>query len=421
MVIIYFFFYLDDVRSGSKQQQKKLKDLKKEYEDIEKKCKTKIIEDLANLYYKEPTRSGNSDVEDDFHLENKKKVIKSRSINIEILEDGSVKTSKVIRSSSQNSHKAQLIDEDDESLDKSITISINSKSSRRSQNSCINSANGAAKMHQNVKRSKQREDTENDEDDDDDECDTLNAIENFSVHDDLTESNSKLHQENTSIKNENDALRKKYRKYKALKTKLTHTNAETEKYKEDIATLKLDLGRLLKENTELRLKQSIIPPDSESRRLQRQNSIFEAPVRDSQDQAVQVAVTLERDKGSFSSLEVDYFTEVIIDELKKEIRDLKNQMKHTPKEDNFKAKEETILGKLSKMKIESEKLKNETSKSQEDNTDSSENERLKLEVKNLKKMLEQQQETSATYESYIGLLKSSYTEMFGPIDHEQNK
>lgn len=409
--------FTDDVRSGSRQQQKRLNDLKKEYEDIEKKCKSKIIDDLASLYYKEPTRSRVTDPQD-FNLENKKKVIKSRSINIEILEDGSVKTSKIVKS---NSNPAQLMDDDDESLDKSITISINSKSSRRSQKSCNNSANRAAKTKQNVNRSVQaeKEVTAND-DDSDDECDTLNAIDNISVHDDLTESNSKLHQENTSIRSENDALRKKYRKYKTLKTKFAQTTAETEKYKQDIETLKLDLGRMIKENTELRLAQSVnIHPDSDSRRLQRQNSIYEAPVRDSQDQAVQVAASLEADKGSFSSLEVDYFTGVIIDELKREIGELKNQVNQNHQGDNFKAKEETILGKLSQMKIETEKLKNEASKSQDESSDSCELEKLQIEVVNLKKMLAQQQETSDTYESYIALLKSSYTSMFGHIDHEQ--
>ena len=402
--------FTDDVRSGSRQQQKRLNDLKKEYEDIEKKCKSKIIDDLANLYYKDPTRSRATEQED-YKLENKKKVIKSRSINIEILEDGSVKTSKIVHS---NSNQAQLMDDDDESLDKSITISINSKSSRRSQKSCNNSANRAA----NVKRSVQAEKEVTENDDDDDECDTLNAIENISVHDDLTESNSKLHQENTSIKSENEALRKKYRKYKTLKTKLAQTNAETEKYKQDIETLKLDLGRILKENTELRLQQSInIHPESDSRRLQRQNSIYEAPVRDSKDKAVQVAAP-EGDKGGFSSLEADYFTGVIIDELKREIGELKVQVNQNQQGDAFKAKEETILGKLSRMKIASEKLKNEASKSQEECSGSSELETLKLDILNLKSMLAQQQETSDTYESYIALLKSSYTSMFGHIDKE---
>ena len=402
--------FTDDVRSGSRQQQRRLNDLKKEYEDIEKKCKSKIIDDLANLYYKDPTRSRVTEQED-YKLGNKKKVIKSRSINIEIMDDGSVKTSKIVHS---NSNQAQMMDDDDESLDKSITISINSKSSKRSPKSCNNSANRAA----NVKRSVQAEKEVTENDDDDDECDTLNAIENISVHDDLTESNSKLHQENTSIKSENEALRKKYRKYKTLKTKLAQTNAETEKYKQDIETLKLDLGRILKENTELRLQQSInIHPESDSRRLQRQNSIYEAPVRDSKDKAVQVAAP-EGDKGGFSSLEADYFTGVIIDELKREIGELKVQVNQNQQGDAFKAKEETILGKLSRMKIASEKLKNEASKSQEECSGSSELETLKLEILNLKSMLAQQQETSDTYESYIALLKSSYTSMFGHIDKE---
>ena len=401
------------MKNDSQMQQKRLKDLKKEYEDIEQKCKTKIIDDLANLYYKKkPVRDC---VElDDNDGYRQKKLIKSRSINIEILEDGSVCTSKVIRSKT-DSNNVEL--EDDESLDKSITISINSKSSRRSQNSRQKSANVVATKKPNEDRSFNHN-KEVSDDVDDDDCDTLNAIENISVHDDndLLDSNSILHEENTNIKNENEALRKKYKKYKLVKNKLAQSNLENDNLKKDVDILKHDLAKLLKENTELKLKNSV--SDSSSRHILQQNSIHEAPVRDSKDQGIQVAMT-NNEKSNFSSFEVDYFTEVIIDELKKEIRELKGQMKEPMKNnkdgDQFKMKEESILLKLSKMKLATEKLKTEASKSHEESSTSSEIEKLKVEIDNLKKMLDQEHETNATYESYIGLLKQSYTSMFGPL------
>ena len=352
----------------------------------------------------------------------KKKVIKSRSINIEILEDGSVKTSKVIRSKA-DPNNVEL--EEDESLGKSISISISGRSSRKSQHSRKKSDNVILK-----KKSIEGKSAIN-VSDDDDECDTLNAVDNISVHDDLEESNSLLHQENVDIRNQNEDLKKKYKKHKnyvkTLKSKLEKSTGETAAFKRDIEKLKGDLGRLLQENTELRLQQSAASERGD-RRLQRQDSMFEAPVRDSQDQATQVEVRAgaDKDRSNFSSFEVDYFTEVIIDELKKEIRELKNQVKQAPESStgvgvNFKAKEDTILSQISKMKIASENLKKEASKSQEENSNSTEIEKLKIEVESLRKMLIQEQETSATFESYIGLLKASYTNMFGPLESQTSK
>ena len=352
----------------------------------------------------------------------KKKVIKSRSINIEILEDGSVKTSKVIRSKA-DPNNVEL--EEDESLGKSISISISGRSSRKSQHSRKKSDNVILK-----KKSIEGKSAIN-VSDDDDECDTLNAVDNISVHDDLEESNSLLHQENVDIRNQNEDLKKKYKKHKnyvkTLKSKLEKSTGETAAFKMDIEKLKGDLGRLLQENTELRLRQSAASERGD-RRLQRQDSMFEAPVRDSQDQATQVEVRTgaDKDRSNFSSFEVDYFTEVIIDELKKEIRELKNQVKQAPESStgvgvNFKAKEDTILSQISKMKIASENLKKEASKSQEENSNSTEIEKLKIEVESLRKMLIQEQETSATFESYIGLLKASYTNMFGPLESQTSK
>ena len=354
----------------------------------------------------------------------KKKVIKSRSINIEILEDGSVKTSKVIRSKA-DPNNVEL--EEDESLGKSISISISGRSSRKSQHSRKKSDNNVVIK----KKSIEDKSAINVSDDDDDECDTLNAVDNISVHDNLEESNSLLHQENVDIRNQNEDLIKKYKKHKnyvkTLKSKLEKSTGETAAFKRDIEKLKVDLGRLLQENTELRLQQSAASERGD-RRLQRQDSMFEAPVRDSQDQATQVEVRTgaDKDRSNFSSFEVDYFTEVIIDELKKEIRELKNQVRQAPDSSTgagvtFKAKEDTILSQISKMKIASENLKKEASKSQEENSNSTEIEKLKIEVESLRKMLIQEQETSATFESYIGLLKASYTNMFGPLESQTSK
>ena len=353
----------------------------------------------------------------------KKKVIKSRSINIEILEDGSVKTSKVIRSKA-DPNNVEL--EEDESLGKSISISISGRSSRKSQHSRKKSDNNVV-----IKKKSIEDKSAINVSDDDDECDTLNAVDNISVHDNLEESNSLLHQENVDIRNQNEDLKKKYKKHKnyvkTLKSKLEKSTGETAAFKRDIEKLKGDLGRLLQENTELRLQQSAASERGD-RRLQRQDSMFEAPVRDSQDQATQVEVRAgaDKDRSNFSSFEVDYFTEVIIDELKKEIRELKNQVKQAPDNSTgvgvtFKAKEDTILSQISKMKIASENLKKEASKSQEENSNSTEIEKLKIEVESLRKMLIQEQETSATFESYIGLLKASYTNMFGPLESQTSK
>ena len=94
---------------------------------------------------------------------------------------------------------------------------------------------------------------------------------------------------------------------------------------------------------------------------------------------------------------------------------MKEPIKNNKDGDQFKMKEESILLKLSKMKLATEKLKTEASKSHEESSTSSEIEKLRVEIDNLKKMLDQEHETNATYEGYIGLLKQSYTSMIGPL------
>ena len=116
-----------------------------------------------------------------------------------------------------------------------------------------------------------------------------------------------------------------------------------------------------------------------------------------------------------NSFEVDYFTEVIIDELKKEIRELKNSARINQPgiEDQFKRKEENLLSKLSNIKHESEKLRQESSLERKEDSDL---EKLKIEVENLKSILDKEREKNSTFESYIHLLKTSYTTMFGSLE-----
>ena len=392
---------LDDVKKHTKLQQKKLQELKKEYEEIEKRCTSKLIDDLASFDHREREQKPGNNLASET---NKKKTIKSRSINIEILEDGSVKTSKIIKSRPNEvpvlgSGRSEEVNDD--SVGKSITISINSQSSKVSkQNSRKKAENG-----KKVKEAR---------DDSDDECDTLNAIENISGHEDDI-SNSLLMEENMNMKNENEALRRKYKKYKSLKNKISQSNIEAERQNSELTSLKVEMVRLVEENSQL--KHKISQEQKDSKKLVRQNSTFETPVRDvipCQDQAVQVAF---RD-GNQQSFEIDYFTEVIIDELKKEIRELKDKVdnKKENHQNDFKIQEENLMIKLNKMKEDTERMRVAASKSQEMASHSSELERLRLETENLRMLLVQERQTSSTFESYIKLLRQSYTTMFGPIN-----
>ena len=392
---------LDDVKKHTKLQQKKLQELKKEYEEIEKRCTSKLIDDLASFDHREREQKPGNNLGCET---NKKKTIKSRSINIEILEDGSVKTSKIIKSRPSEvavlgSGRSEEVNDD--SVGKSITISINSQSSKVSKQNSRKKAEGGKK----VKEAR---------DDSDDECDTLNAIENISGHEDDI-SNSLLMEENMNMKNENEALRRKYKKYKSLKNRISQSNIEAERQNSELTSLKVEMVRLVEENSQL--KHKISQDQKDSKKLVRQNSTFETPVRDvipCQDQAVQVAV---RD-GNQQSFEIDYFTEVIIDELKKEIRELKDKVdnKKENHQNDFKIQEENLMIKLNKMKEDTERMRVAASKSQEMASHSSELERLRLETENLRMLLVQERQTSSTFESYIKLLRQSYTTMFGPIN-----
>merc|ERR1719483_18519 len=124
-----------------------------------------------------------------------------------------------------------------------------------------------------------------------------------------------------------------------------------------------------------------------------------------------------------TTFEVDYFTEVIIDELKKEIRELKNtaeardkaiqsnrkneestenegvnratilrsQQHMTIVEESLKGKDDMLMQKIKTMKHDMEILKEKASKSQNENLTDSDMEKLKMEVDNLKRQLSQGQ------------------------------
>ena len=378
----------------------KLEELKKEYAEIEKRCKSKLIDDLAGFEYKESKDRVDVGNKADG---SKKKTIKSKSINIEILEDGTVKTSKIIKSRSDPTPRR--CEEDDDSVAKSITISINSKSSRQGQQDCRKKGGNKKVGDSAIDRITS----------DDEDCDTLNAVENLSLHEAET-SQSLLLEENNSIKNENEALRKKYKKYKTLKGKVAQSNIESDRQKSELRSLKAEMVRLVEENSQLRSE--ISHQQQAERKLTRQHSIFETPVRDVtyQDQAVQASVL----NTKIQSFEIDYFTEVIIDELKKEIRELKDRVDTTSNigkdQNDFKVQEQNFLSKLTKMKADTEKMKAAASKSQELTSDSSEVEKLKVEAENLRLLLSQERDTTATFESYLSLLRQSYTAMFGDFN-----
>ena len=368
------------MKRDTKHQQKRLQELKKEYEEIEKRCTSKLIDDLASFDHRESPRE-------------KKKTIKSRSINIEILEDGTVKTSKVIPSQPRSG-------EEENSVGQSISISINSQSSRPSKHQPGKQPEAGGKVK------------EADGESDDGDCDTLNAVD--SVHEDEI-SNSLLIEENANMKNENQALWRKYKKYKTLKNKIVQSKTESERQKTELTSLKAEMVRLVEENSQL--KNRISQDQKDVKKLTRQNPIFEPPVRDvvhCHDQSVQVAV-LDKDMQSF---QVDYFTEVIIDELKKEIRELKDKVetKHENQQTEFRVQEENLILKLNQLKKDTERMRAAASKSEEMASDSSEVEKLKLETENLRMLLIQERQTSSTFESYINLLRQSYTTMFGPIN-----
>ena len=71
------------------------------------------------------------------------------------------------------------------------------------------------------------------------------------------------------------------------------------------------------------------------------------------------------------------------------------------------------MSKLSSIKFESDKLRHAASLERKEDSDL---EKLKLEVENLKLILNKEREKNSTFESYIQLLKTSYSTMFGSLD-----
>ena len=451
-------FFKDDVKKESSQQKQKLKDLKKEYDEIESKFKSKIIDDLANFYYK---------TNEDKDEANRRKLIKSRSINVEIQEDGSVRTSKIIKSRKTDKSlktKENQEDEDfDNSLSKSISITINQSKSSKSSKQDESSKKGSSSLHKTrngnkiseansrIKSLSLKSNNKNDQillesqNSSEENDDTLNSIENLSINGDKDSSMKLLENENSDIKQENKKLRLKFKKYKTMKQTMMTMNQELERCRGEIRTVTAELSHTTNEN--IRLKQ-VMQSEREERKVRRQDSIHEQPVRDIQtkNQDVQVTMPEKQESNEMTTFEVDYFTEVIIDELKKEIRELKNtaeqkekviqstlnleeqkemdnpvtkpksQENDTAMEKTFKGKENNLIQKIKEMKHEMEVLKENALESNNENSNGSEIEKLKIEVDNLKRQLAQGQETNQTLESYICLLKQSYTSVFGPIE-----
>ena len=240
------------------------------------------------------------------------------------------------------------------------------------------------------------------------------------------------------VKEENRLLRRKLKKQRHLKTEVERLTEETKEFRQSIKVLKSEIASKTDENAKLMQSKAA---------LIRQNSINEIPERDVplRDRLVQ---TSQSQKSS--SVELDPFTEVIVDELKKEIRSLKedvevrdlkleeknlkmesmardnvdlsknlsaviNKSKEGVKsfEESFQAKEEKMLAKIKSLKEEMVDLK---LKAGEENFSGTEVEVLKAEIERLKKLLDQGTETNITLESYVNFLKQSYNATFGPIN-----
>ena len=240
------------------------------------------------------------------------------------------------------------------------------------------------------------------------------------------------------MKEENRLLRRKLKKQRNMRQEVERLTEEANDFRENINALKNEIAIKVEEN--VRLKQSKGP-------LVRQDSINEIPERDVplRDRLVQTSQVQKS-----SSVELDPFTEVIIDDLKKEIRSLKedvevrdlklkeknlkmesmardnvdlsknlsaviNKSKEGVKsfEESFQAKEDKMLAKIKSLKDEMFELKLRTG---EENSGGTEVEMLKAEIEKLKKLLEQGNETNITLESYVNFLKQSYNATFGPIN-----
>ena len=321
---------------------------------------------------------------------------------------------------------------EDSSIGQSITITV-TRSSKKKGGHVKDNHN---KMETNADTQKSRKTlTSNANTDATSDDDTLNGT--LEIDDEEVKPKD-ANMDVEKVKEENRQLRRKLKKQRNMKTEVERLTEESKEFRQNIKVLKSEIASKTEENT--RLMQS-------KAALIRQNSINEIPERDVplRDRLVQTSQTQKS-----SSVEVDPFTEVIIDDLKKEIRSLKedvevrdlkleeknlkmesmardnvdlsknlsaviNKSKEGVKsfEETFQAKEDKMLAKIKSLKDEMVNLKE---KAGEENLSGTEVEVLKAEIERLKKLLEQGTETNITLESYVNFLKQSYNATFGPIN-----
>ena len=416
---------LDDVRREEGGQRQKLRELRREYKQIEAKYKSKIIEDLAGLYYE--SKEERSD----------KKLIKSRrlrrteEVRVDVHEDIIVhkETSNQIgKSDRQLAIRKSEERSEDRSIGQSITITVTRSSKKNA---------GQAKDNpdkREIKGARKVTPLSNTGASSDD--DTLNGT--LEIDEEEEEEFKARDADIEKVKEENRLLRRKLKKQRNMRQEVERLTEEANDFRENIIALKNEIAIKVEEN--VRLKQSKGP-------LVRQDSINEIPERDVplRDRLVQTSQVQKS-----SSVELDPFTEVIIDDLKKEIRSLKedvevrdlklkeknlkmesmardnvdlsknlsaviNKSKEGVKsfEESFQAKEDKMLAKIKSLKDEMFELKLRTG---EENSGGTEVEMLKAEIEKLKKLLEQGNETNITLESYVNFLKQSYNATFGPIN-----
>ena len=404
---------LEDVRREEGGQRERLRELRREYKQIETKYKSKIIEDLAGLYYESKEER------------NQRKLIKSRTTvkrTEEVRVDVHQESSNLIKGRKSELVRMHSMDKsEDSSIGQSITITVTRSSKKKDNHHKMETVDDTPKSRKTVTSDATSDD------------DTLNGT--LEIDDEEVKPKDANMEK---VKEENRLLRRKLKKQRNMKTEVERLTEEGKEFRQNIKVLKSEIASKTEENA--RLMQS-------KAALIRQNSINEIPERDVplRDRLVQTSQTQKS-----SSVEVDPFTEVIIDDLKKEIRSLKedvqvrdlrleeknmkmesmardnvdlsknlsaviNKSKEGVKsfEESFQAKEDKMLAKIKSLKEEMVNLK---LKAGEENLSGTEVEVLKAEIERLKKLLEQGTETNITLESYVNFLKQSYNATFGPIN-----
>ena len=415
---------LDDVRREEGGQRERLRELRREYKEIETKYKSKIIEDLAGLYYESK--------ED----RNQRKLIKSRTVRrteevrVDVHQESSnLRTvSKGKKSERQLTRMQSMERSEDSSIGQSITITV-TRSSKKNGGQVKDNHNNKTET---VNTPKSRKTVTSDATSDDDTLNGTLEIDEEEVK--PKDTNGDIEK----VKEENRLLRRKLKKQRNMKTEVERLTEETKEFRQNIQVLKSEIASKTDENAKLMQSKAA---------LIRQNSINEIPERDVplRDRLVQTSQTQKS-----SSVELDPFTEVIIDDLKKEIRSLKedvevrdlkleeknlkmesmardnvdlsknlsaviNKSKEGVKnfEESFQAKEDKMLAKIKSLKDEMVELK---LKAGQEDFNGTEVDGLKAEIERLKKLLEQGTEQNITLESYVNFLKQSYNATFGPIN-----